>query len=109
METLVYTLPEGRQRLACWQTVTAALVCISTSRCLQQQWKTAAAELDPLVIRERERYCRHVDMACKAQQDNEYKLLMEAREARLNQAALTKALVSHCLAAHQGRCQKERG
>ncbi|CDJ49027.1 hypothetical protein, conserved [Eimeria brunetti] len=59
---------------------------------LLQEWRTAAAELEPLVGREKETYCRHTDLAFQMQKENAQRALHNLRQNRLSQAALTKSM-----------------
>ncbi|CDI82519.1 hypothetical protein, conserved [Eimeria praecox] len=59
---------------------------------LQQDWRLARAELEPLICREKETYCRYTDLAFQTQGENAMRALQNSRQNRLSQAALTKSM-----------------
>ncbi|CDJ29124.1 Cast multi-domain protein, related [Eimeria mitis] len=59
---------------------------------LLQEWRLAAAELEPLIVREKETYCRYADTAFQAEKENAQRVLQNSRHNRLSQTGLTKSM-----------------
>ncbi|CDI80610.1 hypothetical protein, conserved [Eimeria acervulina] len=62
------------------------------ARANEKEWRLAAAELEPLIGREKETYCRYADLAFQTQNENAMRALQSSRQNRLSQAALTKSM-----------------
>ncbi|CDJ55942.1 hypothetical protein, conserved [Eimeria maxima] len=59
---------------------------------LQQEWRIAEAELEPVISREKETYSRYADLAFQVESENAQSELRKSQQNRQSQAALAKTM-----------------